>query len=124
MCLRSVLCSFLLLLALMMFNGYNVNGYQSIYSLSATHIPQTSVTFMTIFEYHWYLEGYLELGSSLGVPCGLVGCSLDFHRHGEDWSMYWAGLGEQAVLQAWVDLVQTHQSVHGVVWISHPPVRH
>ena len=70
-----------------------------------------------------YLEGYLELGGSLGVPGGLVGGSLDVHRHGEDRSMHRAGLGQQAVLKARVDLIQTHQSVHGVVWIGHSPVQ-
>lgn len=82
------------------------------------------MTFMQLFELCWYLEGYLELGGSLGVPRGLVCGSLDFHRHGEDWSVHWAGLGQQAVLKARVDLVQTHQSIHGMVWIGHPPVQH
>lgn len=70
-----------------------------------------------------YLECYLELGASLGVPGGLVGGSLNLHRHGEDGSVHRTGLGQQAVLEARVDLVQTHQSIHGVVWISHPPVQ-
>lgn len=70
-----------------------------------------------------YLESYLELGGSLRVPGGLIGGSLDVHRHGEDRSVHWAGLGQQAVLEARVDLIQTHQSIHGVVWIHHPPVQ-
>lgn len=37
-----------------------------------------------------YLEGYLKLGGSLRVPGGLIGGSLDLHRHGEDWCMHWA----------------------------------
>ena len=69
------------------------------------------------------LEGYLQLGCSLGVPGGLVGGSLDVHRHGEDWSVYWARLRQQAVLKTRVDLIQTHQSIHGVVWIRHSPVQ-
>lgn len=70
-----------------------------------------------------YLQGYLELGGSLGVSGGLVGGSLNLHRHGEDWSVDWTGLGQQTVLKAWVNLVETHQSVHGVVWIRHSPVQ-
>lgn len=65
----------------------------------------------------------MELGGPLGVPGGLVGGSLNVHRHGEDWSVDRTGLGQQAVLEARVDLVQTHQSVHRVVWICHPPVQ-
>ncbi len=78
---------------------------------------------MRQFELIKYLEGYLELGSSLRVPGGLVGGSLDVHGHGEDRSMHWAGLGQQAVLKTRVDLIQTHESVHGVIWIRHPPVQ-
>lgn len=70
-----------------------------------------------------YLQGYLQLGGSLGVPGGLVGGSLDVHRHGEDGCVHRAGLGQQAVLEARVDLIQTHQGVHGVVWIRHPPIQ-
>lgn len=70
-----------------------------------------------------YLESYLELGGSLWVPGGLIGVSLDVHGHGEDGSVHRARLGQQAVLEAWVDLIETHQSVHGMVGIHHPPIQ-
>lgn len=47
----------------------------------------------------------MELGGSLRVPGRLVGGSLDVHRHSEDWSVHRAGLGQHAVLKAWVDLI-------------------
>lgn len=70
-----------------------------------------------------YLEGHLELGGSFRVAGGLVGVSLDVHGHGEDWSVHRARLGQQAVLKARVDLIETHQSVHGMVGIHHPPIQ-
>lgn len=79
--------------------------------------------YKTCVERAEYLEGHLELGRPLGVAGGLVGGPLDVHRHGEDRGVHWAGLREQAVLQARVDLVETHESVHGVVRIRHLPVQ-
>lgn len=65
----------------------------------------------------------MELGGPLGVAGGLIGGSLDVHGHGEDWSVHGAGLGQQAVLEAWVYLIETHQCVHGMVGIHHPPIQ-
>lgn len=87
---------------------------------SPTRPPRRVVQFASMDP---YLQGHLELGRSLGVPRGLVGGSLNVHRHGKDRRVDRARLGQQAVLKARVDLVQAHQSVHGVVWISHPPVQ-
>jgi len=70
-----------------------------------------------------YLEGHLELGGPLGVAGGPVAGPLNLHRHGEDRRVHRAGLGQQAVLEARVDLVEAHQGVHGVVGIRHPPVQ-
>lgn len=70
------------------------------------------------------LQGHLQLGRPLGVPAGLVCGSLDLYRHGEDRRVDRTRLTQQAVLKARMDLVQTHQSVHGMVRVSHPPVQH
>lgn len=84
----------------------------------------SSTTVMVVVCGWKHLERDLQLGSSLGVPRGLVGRSLDLHGHGEDGCVHGAGLGQQAILEPGLDLVQTHQSVHGVVGIRHPPVQH
>lgn len=70
-----------------------------------------------------HLESHLQLGRPLGVAGGLVAGPLDVHGHGEDRSVHGARLGQQAVLEARVDLVQAHQGVHGVVGVGHPPVQ-
>jgi len=76
-----------------------------------------SVTLLRLFKPCLYLEGDLELCCSLGVPSGLIGGSLDLDRHGEDWSVDGARLGQQAVLQPRPDLVQAHQGVHWLVGV-------
>lgn len=81
-----------------------------------------SVNDMNSREEH--LESHLELGRSFGVAGGLIGGSLDVYGHGEDRSVHRTGLGQEAVLEARVDLIQPHQGVHGVVRIRHPPVQH
>lgn len=64
-----------------------------------------------------YLDSNMELGCLLGGSRCFINSSIQVHRHGEDWSVYWPRLGEQAILQPWSDLVQTHQGVHWLVGV-------
>lgn len=59
----------------------------------------------------------MELGCLLGGSRCFINSPVQVHRHGEDWSVYWPRLGEQAILQPWSDLVQTHQGVHWLVGV-------
>lgn len=52
-----------------------------------------------------HLDGHVQLGRLLRGARGLVHAAVHVHRHGEDWGVDGAGLGQQAVLKPWPDLV-------------------
>lgn len=67
---------------------------------------------------NFYLHSYVQLGGFLGRARSFINGSVQIYRHGEDWSVNRARLGQQAVLQPRPDLVQPHQSVHGLVGVD------
>ena len=75
----------------------------------------TSIAPHTHTHTHFYLDGHVQLCRLLGRSGRFVNASVQIHRHGEDWGVNWAGLGEQAILEPRADLVQPHQGVHWLV---------
>lgn len=88
------------------------SNYLYFYTLSEMHAislknlrPKWEVYFLLGKEYHTYLHSYMKLGSLFRWPRGLEVTAVYLHRHGEDGSMNRACLGDQLVLQPWLQLI-------------------
>ena len=62
------------------------------------------------------LHSYMELGSAFGWTRSLIVLAFHLHSHREDWDVHWSSLRHQFVNQAWLQLIQPHQSVHRLWW--------
>lgn len=67
-----------------------------------------------MFPRRAHLYGYVQLGGALGGTGRLEGLAVHLHGHREDRDVDRAGLREQLVLETRLQLVEPHQSVHGL----------
>ena len=56
----------------------------------------------------------MQLGRAFGWTRSFEGLAVHFHSHSEDGNVNWASLGNEFVLESWLQLVEPHQSVHGL----------